>query len=131
MDNSKEYILQCEKAEEIQHDELKIGDYISQKNFYEPIIISWRKEDEYVGCNDSIGCHCADCIWLPRQDQLQDLIEDNWKSDYPLYFLAMFIKFWKHYDEKYITKFSSMEQLWLAFVMKEKYSKQWDGKDWI
>ena len=25
----------------------------------------------------------------------------------------------------------SMEQLWLAFAMKEKYNKSWDGKDWI
>lgn len=25
----------------------------------------------------------------------------------------------------------SMEQLWLAFVMKELYNKQWDGEKWI
>jgi len=24
-----------------------------------------------------------------------------------------------------------MEQLWLAFVMKEKHNKTWNGKDWI
>ena len=24
----------------------------------------------------------------------------------------------------------SMEQLWLAFVMKDKYDKTWDGKEW-
>ena len=24
----------------------------------------------------------------------------------------------------------SMEQLWLMFVMKEKYNKEWNGKDW-
>ena len=23
------------------------------------------------------------------------------------------------------------EQLWLAFVMHEKYGKKWDGNDWI
>ncbi len=27
--------------------------------------------------------------------------------------------------------FTSMEQLWLAFVMKEKYNKVWDGEEWI
>jgi len=26
--------------------------------------------------------------------------------------------------------FTSMEQLWLAFVMKEKYNKVWNGKEW-
>ena len=25
----------------------------------------------------------------------------------------------------------SMEQLWLAFVMKENYNKVWSGNDWI
>jgi len=25
----------------------------------------------------------------------------------------------------------SMEQLWLAFVMKEKYNKIWNGENWI
>ena len=25
---------------------------------------------------------------------------------------------------------SSMEQLWLAFVMSEKYNKIWNGKEW-
>jgi len=27
-------------------------------------------------------------------------------------------------------QFTSMEQLWLAFVMKEKYGKVWNGEDW-
>jgi len=31
----------------------------------------------------------------------------------------------------YSEQFTSMEQLWLAFVMKEKYGKVWDRKDWI
>jgi hypothetical protein len=25
----------------------------------------------------------------------------------------------------------SWEQLWLAFVMKEKYNKVWNGEDWV
>ena len=31
----------------------------------------------------------------------------------------------------YIIDLKSMEQLWLAFVMKEKYEKTWDGTNWI
>jgi len=27
--------------------------------------------------------------------------------------------------------FHSMEQLWLAFVMKELYNKQWSGEEWV
>ena len=25
----------------------------------------------------------------------------------------------------------TQEQLWLAFIMKEKYNKVWNGEDWI
>jgi hypothetical protein len=27
--------------------------------------------------------------------------------------------------------FRSMEKIWLAFVMQQKYRKQWDGNSWI
>ena len=30
-----------------------------------------------------------------------------------------------------IAFFSSAEQLWLAFVMKEKYGKVWNGEEWV
>jgi hypothetical protein len=33
-------------------------------------------------------------------------------------------------NREYFNEFSSMEQLWLAFVMREKYGKKWDGKEW-
>ena len=33
--------------------------------------------------------------------------------------------------QKHLTSKSSMEQLWLAFVMKSKYNKTWNGEDWI
>ncbi len=32
---------------------------------------------------------------------------------------------------KYIDSLTSMEQLWLAFVMKEKHGKTWDGNEWV
>ena len=27
--------------------------------------------------------------------------------------------------------FETIEQFWLAFVMKEKYGKTWDGEEWV
>ena len=33
--------------------------------------------------------------------------------------------------QKIMDKNYSMEQLWLAFVMKDKYKKVWNGEDWI
>ena len=73
---------------------------------------------------------------LEKQGQLQAVV-------------GSFIKCYEMLDEYYCTKngcldypygsgikiayweqFLSMEQLWLAFVMKEKYGKVWDGETW-
>ena len=158
MDVSREYIKMCEKVKWIQHDwKPQEGDAwacpcsacVGRKakthiiNDYE--IDALNKRDmtniykDYAKIVKFLGgdfvAHFEEAregiIWLPRQDQLQDMVKDKYKSDYVLYFFAMFIKFWKHDDEKYISGFTSMEQLWLAFVMKEKYQKTWNGKEWV
>lgn len=69
------------------------------------------------------------CIWLPRQDQLQEMVYaqgNNIDTN-----LAEAISQFYHFSmDKYRQSFTSMEQLWLAFVMREKYSKVWDGEEW-
>jgi predicted Abi (CAAX) family protease len=70
------------------------------------------------------------------QDQLQamvtgkGIIAGDWRD-----VLARFVdELWTFEDEHrvgYWRIFTSMEQLWLAFVMKEQYNKVWNGKDWI
>lgn len=69
-------------------------------------------------------------IWLPRQDQLQEMVEGQlWDR---------FDKFsvWSHNKSGFpgawsdwTLRFTSMEQLWLAFVMKQD-NKTWDGEKW-
>ena len=66
-----------------------------------------------------------DAIWLPRQDQLQEMLQP----------CGFGILLWDFHSfastlirDENIT---SMEQLWLAFVMKERFNKVWDGKEWI
>lgn len=60
-------------------------------------------------------------IW--QQDQLQGMIE---KSIYD--------NIWDFYEFSMFDigpeSIVSMEQLWLAYVMKEKYNKIWTGQDW-
>lgn len=84
-------------------------------------------------------------IWLPRQDQLQGMLLTSDVDFVEL--LEHFYWSWAAYktDEKYpwreyiededkgkiLADFASMEQLWLAFVMKEKFNKIWNGEDWI
>ena len=77
-----------------------------------------------------------DHAWLPTQSQLQEMVGDyQMARDYiwgigsnldnePYLFKGAF-------SEGYILSFNSMEQLWLAFVMKEKYGKIWNGTDWV
>jgi len=75
-----------------------------------------RKGIDYGGC----------LIWLPRQDQLQEMIE--WKK-------IFIVKEGKEYQQRslgdILLRANSMEQLWLAFVMKEKFNKRWDNKKWV
>jgi len=65
----------------------------------------------------------ATCVWLPRQDQLQemgvggilsiDLVAEYLECTYDLGFEP-----------------ESWEQLWLALVMREKHGKTWNGEAW-
>ena len=73
-------------------------------------------------------------IWLPRQDQLQDILDLDEK---PYYLVRDFYKSmtkWEFRDGEYANddflQFTSIEQLWLIFVMREKFNKTWNGTDW-
>ena len=115
MDTSKEYIKMCEKAKEIQEKwkskRNKDGDFVAHHN--KKIII----------LSNPVLRSGWDCYtFLPRQDQLQEMMLP--KDCGALW--IMFGAFWC--KEK--TEGKSFEQLWLAFVMKEKYNKIWDGKEW-
>ncbi|KKL59666.1 hypothetical protein LCGC14_2213010 [marine sediment metagenome] len=132
MDTSKEYILMCEKAGEIQ----EYGHIKSEK---------WEKEHyPMLPESNSIYRHLptkenpARLVWLPRQDQLQEMIDypfpaqlvqdfANWCSENHYYGIGKGKKFKLLENLGHL----SMEQLWLAFVMKEKYQKTWNGKEWV
>jgi len=70
-------------------------------------------------------------VWLPTQEQLQCLITPK-KPDWLLTIFSRFFMF-KEVSSKddYIKYFSSIEQLYFAFVMIEKFGKKWDGSRWI
>ena len=136
MDHSKEYIKMCEKAEEIQKGwRPKEGDTLwVEKNDYHTNLIKYINKEEAIDVLKIIlgvkRSWLDKHIFLPRQDQLQEMIKEDWQLS-----LTEFCKwilgknntiFYTHRGE-----FNSMEQLWLAFVMKEKYNKIWDGKEWV
>jgi len=114
MDTSEQYVQMCEKAAEIQD--------------------KWRKG--YPMKHDCVFIKS----WLPRQDQLQAILagcdnpnEDNnyWQLVIGILYLQIFSYFKAGSRIKYWGQFTSMEQIWLAFVMKEKHGKTWNGEDWV
>jgi len=124
MDCSVEYIEMCRKAVDVQ----KLRSYKG--------VINWQDGDFFTE-SGNVCSHCVECneitqcdIWLPRQDQLQDMVEEE--SRYRLLdrfnsFFHCLYRGFKCTD----SCFTSMEQLWLAFVMHKLYQKKWDGSAWV
>lgn len=78
-------------------------------------------------------------IW--QQDQLQDMIpKERLSSESEVDGKALrlhdtfndwMLEIWSTIERDYLSEFDTLEQLWLAFVMHEKYNKIWDGEKWI
>jgi hypothetical protein len=69
-------------------------------------------------------------IWLPRQDQLQELVRPEiikYYSDDISYLHREFTRWLQ--DEQ--LDFPTYEQLWLAFIMSKLFNKAWNGTNWI
>lgn len=69
-------------------------------------------------------------IWLPRQDQLQEMVE--WMIDgKPFKDLLFQVEAIQYFGTINNTNtFTTWEQLWLAFVYNENYNKIWTGEIW-
>jgi len=121
MDTTEAHIKMSEKAVEIQAlDRQEDGSwYFSKHEEFGGIYCLGSFNEEQLSTSE------ADAIWLPRQDQLQEmLLSQRYEEKYDL--CSAFAAFlWNKPDVM------SFEQLWLAFVMKEKYGKVWDGEDWV
>jgi hypothetical protein len=127
MDASPLYMKMCEKASEI--------------------MVYWKPDfgDFYVSMAGGILSECQPitselelrlpymnqikALWIPRQDQLQEIISDHYTTPWDL--AVEFANALMGGASDYFDKFLSMEQLWLAYVMKQKFNKRWDGKDWV
>jgi len=128
MDTSKEYIEMCRKAEDIQTLwNFKDGDYIytSHKN-NEP---SWRVWSGYDAWDYPCVTSLRDPIWLPRQDQLQDMVIEKYKKHWGNSVMLGLMEEVVGWGTQYT--YVSMEQLWLCFVMDERYGKLWNGSEWV
>ena len=139
MDTSKQYIEMCRKAVEIQDREPEQFDLYYPNGIYiyhtlraggAPDSYQFQRGFDMGGANcvykDDIGC------WLPRQDQLQEMVlkKDRYLTGM-FYNLYEFSREHLYSDDGNTLIFHSFEQLWLAYVMKEKYNKVWNDKEWV
>ena len=132
MDTTLKYIKMCEEAKEIQDLAPKIRTRIHTK-----MNICICSDDKFglggvyycmdTVSDDGITVESTYAVWLPRQDQLQEILNKT------TYFILMdftnFVDSKWGYESCVVNKYS-MEQLWLAFVMKEKFNKHWDNNIW-
>jgi hypothetical protein len=148
MDTSKEYIEMCKGAVEIQEAwNPKEGDfmlnlsavggpYLFTNYKYQPNSNNNRWELEvYERLNH--------LLWLPRQDQLQELVaplnfditfrHKGKGSKTKNIYVGFAIKHTHSPEHEYqiLNRMATMEQLWLAFVMKEKYQKAYLDDEWV
>lgn len=130
MDTSKEYIGMCRAATGIQTNwSSEDGDFIYRPPFSYKQGLSHIVESEHVWISNMLdGATKERDVWLPRQDQLQDMMD---YVDCAAESIESFYQWWEIYSQHHYSTRESMEQLWLAFVMKEKYNKKWNGEEWI
>lgn len=137
MDTSKEYIEMCSLAHEIQEwkkahsfgDVLYHDGFVWYVNGYElseggnsfravrivddTFLEKWFSEDDLRLMP----------TWLPRADQLPIMMNT---ADTPRRW-AMFQSGHFMEEVKRLAEFATWEQVWLAFVMREKFGKIWNG----
>jgi hypothetical protein len=138
VDTSKEYRLMCCKASEIQKLwNPKAGDWGWHDNDGEYCMGSWEFPEQVVVVDDTQAKeHWLNYIWLPRQDQLQEMVFKDvacngesliglmtWVCEYGR------VAGFKESDSKY--QGLSYEKLWLAFYMETRFNKVWTGNDWV
>ena len=146
MDTYEKYILMCEKAEEVQEEwKPDVGDWYSlgvKEDETPAICILKCHWEECPSCQYEVTELKDECIYLPRQDQLQEMLI---KHRHPKSSVERFCAYYMYHDffdwvprkgpmeGKGDIDGNSMEQLWLAFVMHEKYQKRWDEEkeNWI
>jgi hypothetical protein len=127
MDTSSHYVQMCEKATEITTTwHYGFGD------FYVSLVADIASEVQTIVSDLELQrsyMQQIKAVWLPRQDQLQALVLDQHATPWDL--VIEFANTLMSDKSRYFEIFSSMEQLWIAYIMDKKCNKKWTGKDWL
>ena len=153
MDPSLQYVRMCKGATEIQNQwKFELGDYFStirQTALHERNLATETDDRKGFSIVDSYWLNDEltkkripePWVWLPRQDQLQEMLSDEHRIFYkdtvgkwPAGFIFMVVldRFRAFLECEYdYTELDSAEQIWLAYVMDHVHEKRWDGSTWI
>lgn len=124
---TKNYIKMCEENEEIQKEwKPTLGDWVYLKNVASNYKISLIA-NEYP----PMRYYRNKSTWLPTQEQLQEMVKD-WLFYITGSFTDIYASASTGNRDSHVVcnKAKSMNELWLIFVMKERYHKIWTGKKW-
>ena len=130
MDTSEVYVKMAD-CEEVQGQKDLIIQPYRDGNFY------WDKTNKKIridSCYGDMDSH----IFLPRQDQIQEMLDfapaTHWAIDFVVEIYGYIEDGHRSYlsgcMKEYYQQFQSWEQLWLVFYMHEKHGKTWDGEMW-
>ena len=139
MDTSETYIKMCNclEIQELRREEKHKDTGKWQGGDFWTTVFKDKRVFVVARCNDAWADephylhHPIECIWLPRQDQLQEMVGATRCNT-----IEGFNGFCGLINEgRWFIKPEcfdySMEQLWLAFVMKERFGKIWSGTEWL
>jgi hypothetical protein len=134
VDTSENYIKMCKSAQDIQRQwNFKIEDYIFDPADGEARVWFGYPPKEY-----------SEIIWLPKQDQLQEICINFYMQNLSIsryeafiHFLGLYASWLKEvhnivcnvggeYEE-----IDSCEELMLEYTMKLTHWKKWDGENWV
>jgi len=117
----------CESAKEIQMRwKPEFGDFFVSMSLgltspCQPIASDLEKKVSYL--------KKIKAVWLARQDQLQEMVIEKYATPWDL--AIAFSNVLMGDNASYFDNFDSMEKLWLAFIMLEKYKKKWQEGEWV
>lgn len=148
MDFSNRYAIMCRKAAALQEQWTpRPCDFIIDNEdmeggfgFCNPAATKVQVVDSYIGAPDSEEYRIEsehlkeNSFWLPRQDQLQKMIEPDGSNVHSIMRRVVESEYYEPSRGEYVAapqKFYSMEQIWLAYVMKEKFNEAWNEEDWV
>lgn len=138
MDTSIEYIKMCQQSKEIQqHCIDRFPDSTAAKevryhlttgdSYYNPLLKSCFIYKE----NDPSTIGSYNLVWLPRQDQLQDLLLPHYGNSFEKLQKVINYEMYKVMEMKFLLHFpKTFEQWWLCFFMLHVHSKFWDSNKW-